>query len=124
MTQELTTITITKAFAEFMAAKGETLTRRALRNYSEVLDLLVEFLDDKGISSVELVAPRRGGATIEQMLGFIDDFNDDYLVNTVKAERDFLRNAGQVSRDLGRWLKNLSARHKKGAEASTASAHA
>lgn len=123
MTQELTNITITKAFADFLGGKGDTLTRRAQRNYTEVLDLLGEFLEEHGITEMG-ATPRRGAGTIDQVLALIDEFDDDYLVSTIKAEREFLRQAGVVSRDLCRWLKNLGAKQKKGSEASTASAHA
>ncbi|MEZ4448696.1 MAG: hypothetical protein R3B09_04385 [Nannocystaceae bacterium] len=115
----MTTITIKKACAEFLGARAEGLTRRALRNYQEVLDLWVEFLDDHGIGSIDLVASTATGrktGTVEQVLGLLDEFNDDYLVTVVKAERDFLRSAGVVSRDFSRWLKSLTSRPSRRAD--------
>lgn len=117
MIHDITTITIKKACAEFLSAKSEGLTRRALRNYQEVLDLWAEFLDDHGIGHIDLglaVAPvgarKASVASVEQVLGLLDEFNDDYLVSVVKVERDFLRSAGVVSRDFSRWLKSLTNR--------------
>lgn len=113
MTQERTIITTKKACAEFLNARAEGLTRRTLRTYQEVLDLWVEYLDDRGIATIDLTASTAAGrrtGTIEQVLALLDEFNDDYLVSAVRAERDFLRSAGLVSRDFSRWLKSLTPR--------------
>jgi hypothetical protein len=125
MTQEATIITIKKACAEFLSARAEGLTRRALRNHQEVLDLWVEFLDDRGIGSIDLGPPAanaRRTASLEQINGLLDDFNDDYLVAVIKAERDFLRTAGAVTRDFSRWLKALTTRQGRQSDEATASA--
>ncbi|HRI07371.1 MAG TPA: hypothetical protein PKW35_06120 [Nannocystaceae bacterium] len=113
MTHEQTTMTIKKALAEFVSAKADGMTRRALRNYQEVLDIFAEFLEARGITSVEWgpgatpAAGRKRSATVDQIIGLFDDFNESYLVKTVEAEREFLRSAALTCRDLGRWLQTL-----------------
>ncbi len=106
MTDTLKIITVSDAFDDFLRVKGEGLTRRAQRNYREVLDLFAEFLDERGLGSFS-----RGpssAAHIEEILDLVDEFNEEYLVGTIQAERDFIRTAGLVSRDLSRWLRNRS----------------
>ncbi len=104
MTTTLNIITITDAFEDFLSVKGDGLTPRALRNYRDVLDLFAEFLDERGLGSFS--QGPSGATQIEEILDLQDEFNDEYLVSTIQAERDFLRIAVQVSRDLSRWLKN------------------
>ena len=106
MTDTLKIITVHDAFEDFLRAKGDGLTPRALRNYREVLDLFAEFLDERGLGSFS--PGPSSAAHIEEILDLVDEFNDDYLVGTIQAERDFLRTAGLVSRDLSRWLRNRS----------------
>jgi 16S rRNA G527 N7-methylase RsmG len=122
MTDTQNTITTSVAFEDFLKAKADGLTRRALRNYREVLDLLVEFLDDNGIETI--TEGPAGAAGIAEILELVDEFNDDYLVSTINAERDFLRTAGQVSRDLSRWLKNLTSTRRVARAAPVARAQA
>ena len=104
MTTTLNIITVTDAFEDFLKAKGNGLTPRTRRNYRDVLDLFAEFLDERGLGSFS--QGPSGAARIEEILDLQDEFNDDYLVNTIQVERDFLRIAVQVSRDLSSWLKN------------------
>jgi hypothetical protein len=104
MTDTLKIITVNDAFEDFLRVKGDGLTRRAHRNYREVLDLFAEFLDDRGLGSFS--QGPSSAAHIEEILDLVDEFNDEYLVGTIQAERDFLRTAGLVTRDLSRWLRN------------------
>ena len=129
MNHELTTMTIKKALAEFVSAKADGMTRRALRNYEEVLDLFAEFLETRGITAVEWgpgatpAAGKKRSATVDQLIGLFDDFNEGYLVKTVEAEREFLRAAAITCRDLGRWLQSLGQRPpRRSAEAPRAHA--
>jgi len=104
MTDTLNIIHVTDAFEDFLKVRSAGLTRRASRSYRDVLDLFAEFLDDRGLGSFS--QGPTGAAQLQEILDLVDEFNEEYLVSTIKAERDFLRIAGQVCRDLTRWLKN------------------
>lgn len=125
MNHELTTKSMKKVLAEFVSTKAAGMTRRALRNYEEVLDLFGEFLEERGVTTLEWgaapAAPvtKKRGATVEQVIALFDDFNEVYLVSTVKAEREFLRAAALTCRDLGRWLQTLGQRPQRRPSATT-----
>lgn len=103
MTDHLNAISITQTFDDFIVAKADELTRRTLRKYGEVLSLLGEYLEDHGITTIE--RGPQGAATIKDILELIEEFNDDYLIRVIDAERDFLRSATSMSRELSRWLR-------------------
>lgn len=100
---DLSAIAISQMFDDFLEAKSDGLTRRTARKYAEVLALLEEFLEDHGITAIELGS--QGASVLRDTLELIEEFNDEYLVRTIDAERDFLRVASAASRDLSRWLK-------------------
>lgn len=122
MTDTLNLIHVNDAFEDFLKIKGEGLTRRAQRNYRDVLDLFAEFLDERGLGSFS--QGPSGVSQLEEIIDLVDEFNDEYLVGTINAERDFLRIAGQVTRDLSRWLKNQAQAGRILKTAPAAPAHA
>jgi len=108
MTEHLNAISITQTFDDFMTAKVDEFTRRTLRKYGEVLSLLAEFLEDHGFTTIE--RGPQGAATLTDIIELIEEFNDDYLVREIDAERDFLRVATAASRDITRWLRTKTMR--------------
>ncbi|MCA9694674.1 MAG: hypothetical protein R3A51_02100 [Nannocystaceae bacterium] len=114
MSHEVTTLPVKPLLTSFLDARRDGLTRRAARFYAEVIDLLCEYLDSFGIDTIDLrVEPGSRpklpwlGSTVDvdTLLEFIDDFGEDFLVNTVAADRTFLRVSEAALRDLHRWLR-------------------
>jgi len=110
-------IAINQTFDDFLKAKSDALTRRTARKYAEVLALLEEFLEDHAITMIE--RGPQGASTLRTTLRLIEEFNDDYLIRTIQAERDFLRVASATTRDLSRWLKTHATRSPAAASSST-----
>lgn len=104
MTDQLNSISITQAFDDFLGLKADDLTRRTLRKYGEVLGLLGEFLEEHGVTTLE--RGPKGAAALREILQLIEVYNDEYLIQEIDAERDFLRVAATATGELGRWLKS------------------
>ncbi len=111
MSQEFTELTVTEALAAFLKGRAESLNRRSLRNYEDVLELVDEYLINLDISGIDFVtstdgrARKPGVASVDRVLAVLDDFEDEFLIAEIGAEREFLRIAEFVTRDLIRWLR-------------------
>ena len=104
MTDQLNSISITQAFDDFLGLKADDLTRRTLRKYGEVLGLLREFLEEHGVTTLE--RGPKGATALREILKLIEIYNDEYLIQEIDAERDFLRVAAAATAELSRWLKS------------------
>ncbi|MCB9751601.1 MAG: hypothetical protein H6713_16630 [Myxococcales bacterium] len=117
MSREATIHALSSLFARFFDARRGSLTRRAARLHAEVLDHLREYLDTLGIRQVDLKPVDPSGDTlpgipwlgqsvdVDTLIALFDDFQEDYLVHNVNAERTFLRVADVTLRGLSRWLR-------------------
>ncbi len=118
MSREATTRPVTTLLTRFFSTREDKLTRRAARLHGEVLDHLREYLENLGIDQVDLepVDPRgdtvpgipwlSSSVDVETLVALLDDFQEDYLVHHVNAERTFLRVADAALRNLTRWLRS------------------
>lgn len=122
MSHECTEMTVTAALHAFMTGKTELLSRRARRNYEDVLELIDEYLANHGVTSIDFVTsparhPKADTAGVDRVLALLDDFEDDYLIAELEAEREFLRVAEYVIRDVVRWLRGRWIRRPRQIEA-------
>ncbi|MCA9718895.1 MAG: hypothetical protein H6713_17025 [Myxococcales bacterium] len=81
----------------------------------EVIDLLDEYFHSAGVRIVDIRrnAPKskqRGVITIERAVQFLEDFEDDYLIRTIDADREFIRRAEHVVRGFMRWIRGQEIR--------------
>ncbi len=118
MSREATIRPLSTLLVRFFATREDKLTRRAARLHREVLDHLCEYLENLGIDQVDLEPADPRGDTVpgipwlgscvdvETMIALLDDFQEDYLVHNVNAERTFLRVADAALRNLTRWLRS------------------
>ncbi len=111
MSREYTELTVTDALAAFFKGRADSLNRRSRRNYEDVLELVDEYLSNQGITGIDFVtstdgrARKPGVASVDRVLTLLDDFEDEFLIAEIDAEREFLRVAEYVTRDLVRWLR-------------------
>jgi len=111
MSREITVMTVCAALDAFLVGKSELLNRRARRNYEDVLELIDEYLGNQGITAIDFVTTSDGRsrptgvASVDRVLTLLDDFEDEFLIAELQAQREFLRVAEYVIRDVVRWLR-------------------
>lgn len=93
-------MTISTTFRQFLQARHITLTKRSQKTYSEVLDLFENYLQHLGVTQTNALH-----TNLETTIAALEDFMDDYLISVLHAEKDFLRSAEVVIRDLHKWLR-------------------
>ncbi len=109
-------------FDRFLAARHVNLTPRTYRAYTEILDDLTAFLRARritgvpcdpayGVPSLTSEAERLGQlhreqrAALDAFVEVTDDFAERHVVANVGAEREYVRLAQAMIRDLARWLR-------------------
>ena len=93
-------MTTSTTFRQFIQARQITLTKRSQKTYAEVLDLFDHYLQHLGLNKANGLQ-----ANLEPTITALENFMDDYLIAVLNAEKDFLRSAEVVIRDLHKWLR-------------------
>ncbi len=106
---------IDELLRRFTTFRGRDLRRRGLQNLQEVIDLLQEYFDEAGVNALDIRrdapgAKRRGVITIERAVQYLDDFEDDYLIRVIDADREFIRRAEPIVRGFTRWIRGQAVR--------------
>ena len=99
-------IEVADYLAQFRETQGRHLQARGRRYLAEMLDLLAEFLDERGYDVVSS-APRRGERTFSSLLAALDEFERDEVQDAFEGNREQLRVADAALRALNRQLGKL-----------------
>ncbi|MCA9690297.1 MAG: hypothetical protein R3A51_19880 [Nannocystaceae bacterium] len=116
---------IRETLQQFLQQRNADLNKRTRKNYEEVLELVEEYFDELHVRAIDLRTTPEGPLgsgviTIGKMLEHLDDFEDAYLIGRIGAERDFVRVAAFVVRDLTRWVRGRRLTRSSGSVAVSA----
>ncbi|MCB9749999.1 MAG: hypothetical protein H6713_08355 [Myxococcales bacterium] len=98
--------------------RRRSLTPGGRRRLIEIIDLLELYLEERGVHVIDTRAEASPGiihgvASLATVLALIDDFADDYLADTVRAEPTLIRLGYAVARDVARWLRGKQQRGRR-----------
>jgi len=100
------TIEVDSYLSQFRLSYGRNLQARGRRHLDEMLELLSEFLAERGVRVVSRT-PRRGERAPSALLDAIDEFESDEMQDAFEGNREQLRVADGALRALNRQLRAL-----------------
>mgnify|MGYP003573027182 CR=1 FL=1 len=100
---EQSRIEIESYLSQFRVSHGRNLQARARRHLDEMLELLSEFLDERGIRVIA-TSPRRGESSLAALLDALDEFEGTDMQDALEGNREQLRVADVALRALTRQL--------------------
>ena len=112
------TAIIDEVLDAFLSDQRARLSARTMRNYEDVVDLLLDSLNGYGPNTLESADHRRWEQAFhagdmeafchlfgpEHILGHVDEFLGYFMIRKVMAGQELMRAAGTVTKRLARWL--------------------
>lgn len=98
------TIELQVFLPEFAERHGRSLQPRGRRTVNELLELLTEYLEDRGVSTVAR-SGRRGVTSLAELFDWLDAFEAGEMVEVFGDSREAMRVADTAMRALTRDLQ-------------------